>query len=471
MNDLYLLQLTVACFDNDNDAFIPEKWAMEGLAVLQENNVMANLVHRDYSMEVANFGDVVNTRRPGKFRAYRKTDADSLANQDASSTNVQVPLDQHFYVSYTIKDGEASKSFQDLVQNYIVPGMQGIARGIDRVLCGQAHRFLNTTTVGKLDGLDGTTAKDYLLEVREQLNKQLAYPEGRRLVVGPDAETSLLKTDLFLKANERGDGGNALREAALGRVLGFDTYMDQNQPGISSGADAFTKVVETGPYAIGADDIAVNASGATPTVGSFVTLGGEMKAHYLTTGSNDTLLVLDSGLRSAVVNDAVATVYDIVSVDMGANLAAGYSKGITLANYATGYAPQVGQLLAFGTTAVTRHTYTIIEAYVNPSDATETIVWLDRPLDLAVLDGADAFPGPQGSLSLAFHRDALALVTRPLALPNSAMGVRAAVASYDDIAMRVTMQYDITQQGTIVCFDILAGVALLDVNLGCVLLG
>jgi hypothetical protein len=39
MNELYLMKVAVACFENDNDAFIPERWAMEGLAVLEENMV------------------------------------------------------------------------------------------------------------------------------------------------------------------------------------------------------------------------------------------------------------------------------------------------------------------------------------------------------------------------------------------------------------------------------------------------
>lgn len=470
MNKLYMLQVTMACFDNDNDAFIPELWAREGLAILEENMVMANLVHRDFEMEVANYGDVVNTRRPGTFQVYRKTDGEAIVKQDATAVNVQVPLDQHFYVTFTITDGEASKSFQDLLQIYLLPGMQSIARGIDRVICGQVHRFLNTTTVGKLGGLNGTTARDYLLAAREQLNKQLAYPEGRRLVVGPEAETALLKTDLFLKANERGDGGDALREAALGRVLGFDTYMAQNQPGISGGADSFTKTVN-GDHAIGVNQVAVTEAGDTPEEGSFVVLENEQQVHWCTTGTNDTLLVLDSALRAAVANGKEATVYDSVTVDSGATLAAGYAKGINLTGYASGKPPQIGQLLAFGTTASTRHTYTIVGAYVNPSDPNDTIVWLDRPLEYSVANGASAFPGPVGSMSLAFHRDALALVTRPLALPNSSMGVRAHVASYNDVAMRVTMQYDISTQGTVVCLDILAGVALLDENLGCVILG
>lgn len=33
------LLVNVTCFANDNDAFVPEMWAMEGLAVLEENMV------------------------------------------------------------------------------------------------------------------------------------------------------------------------------------------------------------------------------------------------------------------------------------------------------------------------------------------------------------------------------------------------------------------------------------------------
>jgi hypothetical protein len=429
--------------------------------------VMANLVHRDFSMEVANFGDVVNTRRPGSFRTRRKVDADSIDLQDATATLVTVPLDQHIYVSFTIKDGEASKSFQDLVQTYIAPGMQGVARTIDRVLCGQVHRFF-ANPVGKLSQLTSTTAKNTLLEARETLNKNLAYPQGRRVVLGPSAETAMLQTDLFLKANERGDGGLALQEAALGRVLGFDTYMDQNQPGITSGADTYTAGATNAAYAVGAT--AVTATGAIvgSANGEFVTIEDDGQPRWILTTADSTTLNLDAGLKYAAANADVITVYKHCDVD-GAH-AAGYSKGITLDGYTATKVPQVGQLVAFGVTAGTRHTYTIVDAYENPTNASQTIVWLDRPLAKAVVDNEDAFPGPYGSFNLAFHRDALALVTRPLALPRAA-GVSSAVANYNDVAMRVTMAYDITTQGTIVTMDLLAGVALLDVNLGCVLLG
>jgi hypothetical protein len=92
---LYLCVAEVVCYDNDNDAFVPELWAFEGLMQLEELMVIANLVHRDFENEVASFGDVVNTRRPGEFKIRRKSDkTTSLEKQDASATNTQVALNQ-----------------------------------------------------------------------------------------------------------------------------------------------------------------------------------------------------------------------------------------------------------------------------------------------------------------------------------------------------------------------------------------
>jgi len=39
MNELFNLQVVMACFDDFPEAFIPERWSMEGLAILTENMV------------------------------------------------------------------------------------------------------------------------------------------------------------------------------------------------------------------------------------------------------------------------------------------------------------------------------------------------------------------------------------------------------------------------------------------------
>jgi hypothetical protein len=452
--------------------FIPERWALEGLAVLEENAVMAQLVHRDFSNEVAQAGDVVNTRRVGTFKSYRKTDSDSITLQDASATNIPVSLNMHNYASFTIKDGEASKSFKDLVDQHLRPAAQGIARGIDRMLIGQAPRFA-TNASGKLNGVTYSTVKDYILEGREVLNRNNAYMQDRRLVLGPAAETLMLKTDMFVKANERGDSGQALEDARLGRLLGFDIFMDQNAPGLSSAdvVDSFTGVVDLAAgYPAGTtSSMTVNILAHEVTAGEFVVFEEDGQLTYATAATastNTTAVTLNQALKYAVTNAAAVTAYGKCEVD--GNYASGYTKAIVLDGYTASKPPQVGQVLAFGANAALRHTYVITEAFENPSNSSQTLVYLDRALEAAVADGGDAFPGPIGGVNLMFHRDAIALVSRPLAMPRG-NNVMASVVDYNGISMRIAMQYDITTQGTIVTADLLCGVQVLDANLGCVL--
>ena len=161
----------IPCYDNDNTAIIPELWVYESLRVLEEQMVIAQLVHRDFEDEIAKFGDVVNCNRPSEFDITRKTDkTTSLNKQDAKLTGIQVPLNQWFYTSFTIKDGEQSYAPADLVEKHIGPAMKTISRGIDRALLGYAtHAFL-ASNAGRLGKLDKTNSGDYLLEAREKLN-------------------------------------------------------------------------------------------------------------------------------------------------------------------------------------------------------------------------------------------------------------------------------------------------------------
>jgi hypothetical protein len=274
MNSLYLSPAMLTCFANDNDAFIPEKWAMEGLMFLEENMVMAGLVHRDFENEIREFGDVVNTRRPAPRVGRRRTDADNYVARDVSATNVRVPLDQWFYDSFIIKDGESSKSFQDLITVHLHPAMVKIANQVDRAVLGRVHNFTKTPAarVGRLLNLSASNARDYVLEAGELLDIQLAPVTGRNLCFTPTSQTALLKTDLFVKANERGDGGNALANARLGHILNFDTYMSQNvNRSGTANAEIATGTVTNALAAEGSGSQTVSIVGYEAVVGEYAT--------------------------------------------------------------------------------------------------------------------------------------------------------------------------------------------------------
>ena len=69
--------------------------------------------------------------------------------------------------------------------------------------------------------------------------------------------------------------------------------------------------------------------------------------------------------------------------------------------------------------------------------------------------------------SIAFHRNAFALVTRQLPLPQGAAS--AAIMNYDGFGLRVVRGYDISTKTDTVSIDMLCGVKLLDGKLAAVL--
>ena len=65
-----------------------------------------------------------------------------------------------------------------------------------------------------------------------------------------------------------------------------------------------------------------------------------------------------------------------------------------------------------------------------------------------------------GKKSLAFHKNALAFVTRPLALPQG--NRESAIVNYDGFGLRVVKDYDINKKKDIISIDMVCGVALLN---------
>src|SRR5581483_1073127 len=190
----------------------------------------------------------------------------------------------------------------------------------------------------------------------------------------------------------------------------------------------------------------------------------QVAAHTETTG-NTTGITLDRPLSNAVANSAVITFYTPAVVNLVGGYAIGWSKAIAT-TFSSG-APSVGQAVTFTNDVVNR--YTIIQ--VVATGGTGYNIVLDRPLVVAISNNDQVNVGPAGDFNSASHRNPLALVCRPLALPRQGAGALSAVVNFNDLSMRATISYQGLSQGHLVTLDMLLGIAILDTNLGAVLLG
>jgi hypothetical protein len=277
-----------------------------------------------------------------------------------------------------------------------------------------------------------------------------------------------LKTDLFVAANQRGDGGAALEAARLGRLYDFELIKGRNIPrGTIYGVDTVTGTITSGLAAGGSGSQACTINSYEVQPGEFVVVDGNNQPTYATAATastNTTAVTLNEANKYATLSSAGVTVYK--NCDVNGAYDVGWHKEVVVDGWTN--APQVGQFIAFGTGA-NRRTYTIVESYLSGSG--EQSLLLDRPLEVALTNNQLAFPGPVGDFNFAFNRNAIALVTRPLAVPPAGAGVITQLASYRDMVLRMQMSYDSVKQATRFNVDVLFGVKQLDSNLGVVMLG
>ena len=73
--------------------------------------------------------------------------------------------------------------------------------------------------------------------------------------------------------------------------------------------------------------------------------------------------------------------------------------------------------------------------------------------------------------NLAFHKNAFALVTRPLALPKGLSSEQKAIVNYDGFGLRVIYDYNSQFKKDVISIDMLCGVKTLNSDLACRLLG
>lgn len=400
-----------------NTIINPSIIAREALFHLENNVIMGQKVHRQYKKEFVKIGNTVTIRKPVKFIA---TDGATRSNQDVIEETTSIVINNRKHVSWSFSSQDLTLTIEEYAERYIKPAMITLANTIDRALCVEgAQEFFNQV------GTPGTTPADFtvLAATGQKMDEEPVPDDGQRcLILNPAARWAMADG-----MGGTGSGGifNAdivhgmVRRGSLGQLANFSIYGDQNVALHLVGTHSGTPLVNDAAFA------------------------------------NDTAIIAFDGMVGSVVGALlkgdIFTIANVFSVNDVSKESTGIlQQFVVQANVDT--TTGAGSVTVFpdlndGSTASTAAFQTVNAL---PADnATITIV------------GAASTSFPQ---NLAFHKNALALVTVPLELPDSA--VFKARADWRGFSIRVIKDYDIDSDDEIIRLDILFGVKAIYRELG-----
>ena len=389
----------------NNELLTPQMIAREALIRLKGNLAIANEVYRDYSQEYTQVGDTVTVRKPATFEA--KDFTGSIDTQDIEEGKVPVKMDLHKDVSVKVTSKELTLDINDFGTQVLDGAMQAIAESVNYEVAEAASQQVPFHVNDPGD--TPSTLKQGFTEPMKKLNQNKVPNTNRRLFFDPVAQAELLNLDALVGLDKSGST-QALREASMGRVMGFDTYMDQD-----------IRTHEAGTYVENSADV----TGIDHDSDNY----------------NISLIDLDSG----------------ESADNGDNLKAGDLFEVE------GY-----QYVVIEDTDDAENDGEIDNVKVQPRFHVDAVGDLD---DASVTFTDDTAGGHVSNI--AFHPNFMALVSRPLEMPMGKSQEQAYTASDPDtgLSVRVVMDYSIDNKHDVISLDTLFGKKVIFPQLACQVLG
>ncbi|GIJ50026.1 hypothetical protein Val02_69120 [Virgisporangium aliadipatigenens] len=207
----------------------PTVIARTALGLLEREIVLPALVWRDAVADFAGaLDDTVTLRVPARLKARRvalRDHSNPIVTDELKETAVPVKLDTHVYSAVGVTDEELTLDISDFGAQVLMPQVRAIAEDMEDQLAATMAAATYATTLA----LDLTKPEDTLVDARMALNKANVPLGDRFAVVGADMEAVFLKSEVLKKADSSGSD-SALREAEIGRVRSFPTYVANALP-------------------------------------------------------------------------------------------------------------------------------------------------------------------------------------------------------------------------------------------------
>lgn len=203
----------------------PEAILATALGVLERELLLPRFVTR---LAGADFrgkkNDTLTMRVPARLQAreyeWRNDRSSPIVVDEIEEVGVDVKLDRQPYSAVALTDEQLMLDISDFNEQVLDPQIRAVAEWLEELVATTIEGAPHAWTVGESDPYKAAAM------ARAALNKAGVPIAGRALILGADVETEFLSSPLFVRADTSGSD-NALRDALIGRVAGFDTFVSQ----------------------------------------------------------------------------------------------------------------------------------------------------------------------------------------------------------------------------------------------------
>lgn len=399
-----------------NTVLTPTVIAKEALALLENNMVMGNNVHRKYKNEFKKVGGSVTIRKPVKFSV---TKARAMTTSTVSEQSITLSVATQAHVAWGFFTDDLTLTIEEYSERYIAPAAMALANTIDSDLCALYDDVWNR--VYESTGFVTPESFVVLGKAAQRLDEEAAPQEDRVVVLNPAGHWSMANALKGLYITDV--AGPAVKKGFLAKVANFDVYMDQNIKVHNQG--------QAQPSGTSAATILLNTAGEIPSTGVTIT-----SAKAITMGR---FCVADTALQ-------IGDVFTIAGVN-AVNPVSGQSTGVARQFVVTAAVNPSATLTDSG-----NYQAVYFEPMMVATGPYKTIDTFPAAAAAVSLVGSPGYNYPE---NLAFNRNAFALVTVPLEMPKNVWGAR---ATHNGLSIRVIKDYNILTDEEICRMDIMYGV-------------
>jgi hypothetical protein len=412
-----------------NTVVTPSMIAKEMLVQLENNLVFANRVHREYKSEfTGGQGSTVSIRKPVKFYT---ADGATRVNQDVEEKTTNIVINQRKHVSWKFATQDLTLSIEDYSERYVKPAAITLANTMDKAVAGLY------TSVWNAVGTPGTTPATFaaVALAAQRMDEMAVMSDMRTMAMNPAARYAVAGNQLTLDS-VGAMGKSAYEKAVIGGIAGFDTYASQNIANHTVGVATGTPLV----------------NGASQNVTYANAVGSNYSQSLVTDGwTNSTANILRAG--DVITLAGVFAVNPVPGEGATGKTAMPYLQQFTVLANATSGASTGPATLTISPPIITSGPFQTVTA-APANNAAITVL------------GTGGAVYPQ---NIGFHKNAFALVTVPLDMPDGA--AFKARESHNGLSIRVVKDYDIAEDEDIIRLDILYGVKAIYPDLACRLVG